>query len=106
MNKEWEHIIAVEMKQRNMDVDLYVSAIDGRLPGDLDFDWSSTNLGADDIYITNRDPFFKNRNYTTKNGIMFVVGVKALTDNAEYSVMMIGPEKYDQEIKELVTFFP
>ena len=89
-----------------MDVDMYVSAIDGRLPGELDYDWSSTNIGPDDVYISSSDPFFKNRDYNTSNGIIFVIGIKALTDNAEYSVMMIGPEKYDVSVKELETYFP
>lgn len=105
-DKEWAHIITSSLQSKGMDVDLYVSAVDGRLPGELDFDWSSTNVGPDDIYIASNDTFFKLRNTNTSNGIIFVVGVKALTDNAVFSIMMIGPDAYSQSITELVTFFP
>lgn len=80
--------------------------MDGRLPGELDYDWSSTNLGPDDVYISSSDDFFKNRKWNTQNGIMFVVGVKALTDNANFSIVMIGPQKYGIEVTELTTFIP
>jgi hypothetical protein len=74
------------------DVDLYVSAMDGRLPIDTDYNWASDNLGADDVYINNTDLFWKeNSEFNSSNGILFVVGVKALVDNASYSLMMNGP---------------
>lgn len=31
---------------------MYVTAMDGRLPTDNDFDWMSNNVGPDDVYIT------------------------------------------------------
>ena len=38
---------------------------------------------------------------------MFVVGVKAITDNATFSIGMLGPKKYNSQmvpITELSTF--
>jgi hypothetical protein len=66
--------------------------MDGRLPIDTDYNWASDNLGADDVYINNTDLFWKeNSEFNSSNGILFVVGVKALVDNASYSLMMNGP---------------
>lgn len=71
-----------------------MSALDARYPTDRDFDFSSTNIGADSVYIRSNDSFWRKAGYNTSYGIAFVVGVKALTDNAQYSLLMLGPSKY------------
>ena len=68
--------------------------MDGRLPGELDYDWASTNKGPDEIHVSSKDSFFADRGYNTQVGVIFVVGVKAITDNAVYSVNMIGPKTF------------
>ena len=93
-NATWEHVIAVSPSSQNADVDLFVTAIDGRMPVDNDYDWVSNNVGPDDVFINSTDNFWRYRNYNTSNGIMFIVGVKALTDNASFSLMMSGPRKF------------
>lgn len=69
-----------------------MSAMDGSSPCVDDNDWKSDNLGPDDVYITNTDTMFQMNNWNTSNGILFVVGVRAFTDNATYSLMMTGPK--------------
>ena len=54
----WQHTIAMGIKTQNADFDLYVSVMDGRYPTDTDFDFSSTNFGADSIFLSSDDPKF------------------------------------------------
>ena len=68
--------------------------MDGRPPTSDDNDWFSNNNGPDDVYITNNDTMFALKNWNTSNGVLFIVGVKALTDNASYSLVMSGPSRY------------
>jgi hypothetical protein len=41
--------------------------------------------------------------YNKSNGIVFVVGVKALTDNANYSLLMSGPTPFAYDYAMLTT---
>lgn len=77
------------------DVDLYISAIDARKPSSEDYDFKSDNRGADEIIIKSTDPIWYNSNYYKEYGIVFVVGVKALTDNATFSLLLTGPKRYE-----------
>lgn len=61
---------------------MFVSAFDGRFPVSEDYDFASENLGADDVYISSNSVFFDEAGYDKANGILFMVGVKALTANA------------------------
>jgi len=63
------------------DVDLYVTVLDGRFPVSDDYDFSSTNLGPDSIVVNSNDYFFNSSGYNKSNGVLFMVGVKALTKN-------------------------
>jgi hypothetical protein len=90
-NITWEFVVAVGLDETLSDVDLYVSMFDGRNPTSIDFDFQSTNQGADDILIKYNDPFFTSSNYNTSNGMLFVVGVKALTPKANFTIIMNGP---------------
>jgi hypothetical protein len=75
--------------------------MDGRPPSSDDNDWYSDNVGPDDVYITNKDQMFAMKNWNTSNGILFIVGVKALTDNATYSLVMSGPSRYNVSFYDL-----
>ena len=77
------------------DVDLFISAIDGRRPNSEDFDYKSDNRGADSIIIRSNDTIWNQTGYFKEQGIVFVVGVKALTDNARYSLLLTGPQRYE-----------
>ena len=79
------------MEADGEDVDLFVSVLDGRYPIDSDYDFYSDNLGADDVYITSNDPIWASNGYNKSLGVVFVVGVKALSDNANYTLVMSGP---------------
>jgi hypothetical protein len=89
-----------------MDVDLYLSVMDGRLPVDTDYDFVSNNIGPDDIFINSTNPFWTYSNWNTSNGIIFVVGVKALSDNASFSLIMTGPNRYKVNFTDLQTGVP
>lgn len=69
--------------------------IDARRPSSEDFDFKSDNKGADVITVRSTDAFWAQNGYYKEYGIVFVVGVKALTDNAQYSLMMTGPQRYE-----------
>lgn len=92
---DWEYVIAASVEgatgQPLQDVDLFVSVLDARYPTSEDFDFKSDNLGADDIYIRSTDEFWAKTGYNKASGIVFVVGVKALTDNVNYTLIMAGP---------------
>jgi hypothetical protein len=70
-----------------------VTTLDGRYPISEDYDFASENLGPDDIYISSQSSFFNESGYNLTNGILFMVGVKANTPNATYTLMMTGPNK-------------
>lgn len=70
------------------DVDLFISVLDGRFPISEDFDFASTNLGPDSITVSSKDLFFNASGYNKSNGILFMVGIKAITPNVSYSLMM------------------
>ena len=76
------------------DVDLYVTVLDSRYPTTLDFDYSSTKQGPDDILITSNDAFWSNNGYNTSYGVLFMVGVVANTPNVNYTLLMTGPNHY------------
>lgn len=94
-NAYWEYVVAVALDNANQDVDLYVSAIDARFPTSEDYDFMSNDLGADNVYIRSDSDFWETTGYNKAFGIVFVVGVKALTDNANYTLMMTGPSRYE-----------
>ena len=47
----WEYTISASVDANGQDVDLFVSVLDGRFPVSEDYDFASTNLGPDDVYI-------------------------------------------------------
>jgi hypothetical protein len=96
-------VIAVSVDTNGDDVDLFVSALDGRYPVDDDYDFTSNNLGPDDIYVRSNDAFWDSNKYKTKNGIMFIVGVKAMTSNVTYTLVMLGPNPLKIPISNLQT---
>jgi hypothetical protein len=95
-------VVAVGLADTTSDVDLFVTMFDGRFPTSIDFDFQSTNQGADDILIKYNDPFFTSSNYNTSNGMLFMVGVKALTPNANYTLVMNGPVRLSADFFTLV----
>lgn len=102
-NTIWEYIIAVTVDdgQPQQDVDLFVSAIDARYPTSNDFDFKSDNLGPDTVYIKASDPFWQNAGYHIEHGIVFVVGVKAMTNNANFTLIMSGPNRFQMDYTPL-----
>jgi hypothetical protein len=90
----WEYTISSSVMTTGNDVDLFVSVIDGRKPIDSDFDYSSTNVGADSIVLSANDTFYTDRGLTTTQGVVVIVGVKALNNNVTFQLMMSGPTKY------------
>lgn len=100
---EWQHTIALGIKTEfGADFDLYVSVMDGRYPTDNDYDFKSTNYGADSIFISSENPMFQNSNsesWDPSVGMVVVVGVKSLQDSsADFSLVMNGPNQVVYEI--------
>lgn len=81
---EWQHTIAMGIKtEGGIDFDLYVSVMDGRYPTETDFDFKSTNFGADSIVLSSTDPMFQHSNpdsWDPSVGMVVVIGVQALQD--------------------------
>lgn len=77
-NVFWEYQITASPLDQGKDVDVYVSILDGRFPVAEDYDFASENMGADSVYINSRSSFFDDSGYNKTNGILFVVGVRAL----------------------------
>ena len=48
-------------------------------------------MGAESIYINSRSAFFDDSGYNRTNGILFMVGVRALTPKVSFTLMMTGP---------------
>ena len=61
----WEYVVAASIRGGAgvPDVDLFVSAIDGRRPNSDDFDFKSDNRGADEILIKSTDPLWQKKGY-------------------------------------------
>lgn len=68
--------------------------MDGRNPIDTDNDLFSNNVGPDDVITSANDTFFWEKGYKTTQGVVIVVGIKALTDNANYQLMISGSQAY------------
>ena len=88
-----------------MDVDIYVSATDARQPSSEDFDFKSDNLGADEVFIRSTDSFWDRSGYYKQYGIVYVVAVKAVTNNATFTLMMAGPQKFEQNYTTMTSSF-
>ena len=91
----WQHMIALGIKTSGADFDLYVTVMDGRYPVENDFDFSSTNYGADSIQLSSNNPIFMKTNpdsWDPTVGMVVVVGVKSLQDSeAQFSLVVNGP---------------
>ena len=103
----WLHEIGLGIKTPGMDVDMYVSVMDGRFPTEEDCDYKSVNLGSDWVTISNNDTLMQNENYHSWNprvGMVVVVGVKARSNGASaYSLVLKGPNPSFYDIKTLMT---
>lgn len=66
--------------------------LDARYPISEDYDFKSDNLGSDSITITSDDPIWARNNYNKSVGITFVVGVKAMSSNVNFTMVMLGPD--------------
>ena len=91
----WLHEIGLGVKTPGMDVDMYVSVMDGRFPTEEDHDYKSENLGSDWVTISSNDTMMQNENYHSWNprvGMVVVIGVKARQNGAAaFSLVMKGP---------------
>lgn len=81
------NIISYNLNNTSSDVDIYVSFSDGRKPSEYDYDYSSINYGSDTLIISSDDFFFTSGNYISNIGV-FVIGIKALTANANYTISL------------------
>jgi hypothetical protein len=77
--------------------------LDGRYPITEDYDYKADNLGPDVITVTSNDDIWRRNNYNKSVGVLFMVGVKALTNNVSYSLVMLGPELQATPFTALVT---
>ena len=101
----WQHIIALGIKTSGADFDLYVTVMDGRYPVENDFDFSSTNVGADSIQLSSDNPIFMKTNpdsWDPTVGMVVVVGVKSLQENeAQFSLIVNGPNVPQYNITQI-----
>ena len=56
--ESWQHTVALAIETEESDFDLFVSVMDGRYPTDSDYDFKSTNLGADSVFLQSDHPMF------------------------------------------------
>lgn len=85
---------------------MYISVIDGRYPTAVDYDFKSDNSGSDVIHINDEDPVFEEHKYLVSNGMVFIVGVRAVTPDVTYSLIMSGPKKFDFNFIDIITTSP
>ena len=90
-----------------MDVDMYVSVMDGRFPTEEDYDYKSVNLGSDWVTISSNDTMMQNDNYHSWNprvGLVVVVGVRARHNGASaYSLVLKGPDPSYYDMHTIMT---
>jgi len=103
----WLHEIGVGIQTPGMDVDMYVSIMDGRFPTEDDYDYKSVNLGSDWVTISSNDTKLRNENQHSWNprvGMVVVVGVKARFNGASaYSVTLRGPNPSFYDFETMLT---
>lgn len=99
----WSYQITTAPTLLGKDVDLYVSILDGRYPVAEDFDFASESMGADSVFINSTNSFFDDTGYNRSNGILFVVGVRALSDNVTFTLQMAGPNQTNIQMTTLTT---
>jgi hypothetical protein len=81
----------VAVGNASQDVDLYVTVLDARFPISDDYDFKSDNMGADSITIKSTDEIWAKNNYNVSVGVFFLVGVKIMKENTNYTLFMLGP---------------
>jgi hypothetical protein len=76
---EWQHEIGLGIRSLDQDADMYVTVLDGRYPTENDFDFKSTNVGADQVIIRGNYSLFDTDHLDAINpdhGLIIVVGIK------------------------------
>mmetsp|Transcript_45464 Transcript_45464/g.60325 ORF Transcript_45464/g.60325 Transcript_45464/m.60325 type:complete len:166 (+) Transcript_45464:2507-3004(+) len=105
MNETWQHTVALAVDTLDTDFDLYVTVMDGRYPTEKDYDFKSTNKGADVVFLSPDEPILSHQSknsWNPKAGLLVVVGVQALSDEeGVFTLFYNGPNKFDYEIKEI-----
>jgi len=87
----WANFWAVNLKNKDQDVDIYVSFGDGRPPTENDYDWKSNLKGADFLSVNSSNAHLNGLRYPSQIGI-FVVGVRAVTEVTNYALVSIQEE--------------
>lgn len=95
------------METLGADFDLYVSVMDGRYPTENDFDYKSTNKGADVVFISPDDSILSHSTTNSydpaASGLIIIVGVRAMqNEEANFSLFVNGPEPFDYEVREII----
>ena len=96
LNNTWQHTVALGVETIGADFDLYVTVMDGRYPTENDYDFKSTNKGADVVFITPESPILahstENSYDPAASGLLIMVGVRALqNEEADFSLYVNGP---------------
>ena len=107
MEETWQHTVALAVETMDADFDLYVTVMDGRYPTETDYDFKSTNRGADVIFLSPDEPSLSFNNPDSWNpevGLLVVVGVKAVSEKeAVFTLFYTGPEKYNHTVQEITS---
>ena len=106
-NETWQHTVALGVETLGADFDLYVTVMDGRYPTETDYDFKSTNRGADVVFISPELPLLSHSSVNSYNpaasGMLIMVGVRAMQDEeADFSLFVNGPELFDFDVKEII----
>lgn len=65
--------------------------MDGRQPNEMDYDFKSSNQGADSLRIASNDTFWVESGWNTSAGVVVVIGVKQLKAG-NYSLILTSPK--------------
>lgn len=66
--------------------------MDGRDPVSEDYDFKSDFRGADFVHIESNSSFFEESQWDQSSGVVIVIGVKAITQNVNYTLVQYAQD--------------
>lgn len=88
----WQMQIGLAINNDGGDADLFVSVMDGRDPVSQDYDFKSDYRGADFVHIESNCSFFEDSQWDQSAGVTIVIGVKAITENVNYTLVQYSQD--------------
>ena len=97
----FDYQVSVSTTSNIYNPDLYITLMDGRWPTQDDFDMHSTMQGSDFVRISSDLTIWDEHGWDTQAGIVVVVGVKTITLDEPYILLLTNQKTAPTEITRI-----